>query len=241
MPELQIGCSGFSYQHWKGLFYPEDLSQRKWLEYYSNVFRSVELNVTFYRLPRPATFDAWHQQVPPDFVFSLKGSRFISHVKKLCDPAEPLKVFFESALRLKEKLAVVLWQLPPSFKMNHDRFAAFLSQLRSYPVRHAFEFRHESWIAPHIIDLCTMHGIGLCMADWPTFIDDLPMTADFVYMRRHGHGGSYATRYSMAELQKDAARIRNYLNSGKSVFIYFNNDAHGYAPENAQQLRELLQ
>jgi len=162
-------------------------------------------------------------------------------VKKLSAPAEPLKFFFERASRLQEKLAVVLWQLPPSFKMNHDRFAAFLSLLKRYPARHAFEFRHESWITPDIIDLCRTHSVGLCMADWPAFIDDLPMTADFVYMRRHGQNGSYATRYSMAELQKDAARIRTYLNSGKSVFIYFNNDAHGYAPENAQQLRELLQ
>jgi uncharacterized protein YecE (DUF72 family) len=241
MPELRIGCSGFSYQHWKGVFYPDDLAQRKWLEYYSSVFQTVELNVTFYRLPRSTTFDTWHQQVPSDFVFSLKGSRFITHVKKLSAPGESLKLYFERALRLKEKLAVVLWQFPPSFKMNHDRLAAFLSLLRHYPARHTFEFRHESWIAPNIVDLCRMHNAGLCMADWPAFIDDLPITADFVYMRRHGHGGSYATRYSMAELRKDAARIRTYLKSDKSVFIYFNNDARGYAPENAQQLQELLQ
>jgi uncharacterized protein YecE (DUF72 family) len=240
MPELRIGCSGFSYQHWKGVFYPDNLSQRKWLGFYSSVFRTVELNVTFYRLPLARTFDAWRQQVPADFIFSIKGSRFITHVKNLSAPEESVKIYFERASRLQEKLAVVLWQFPPSFKVNYERLAAFLSLLKHYPARHTFEFRHESWIAPNIIDLCRTHNVSLCMADWPAFIDDLPITADHVYLRRHGRGGSYATRYTVPELQMDAVRIQKYLQDGKTVFIYFNNDAHGYAPENARQLGELL-
>ena len=240
MPELRIGCSGFSYHQWKGVFYPDDLPKRRWLEFYSRIFPTVELNVTFYRLPLAKTFDTWRKQVPADFAFAIKGSRFITHVKKLSAPEEPVKIYFERALRLQEKLAVVLWQFPPSFRVNYGRLAVFLSLLKRYSARHTLEFRHESWIIPNIIDLCTEHNVSVCMADWPTFIDDLPVTADLVYLRRHGRGGSYATRYTFAELQKDAARIKKYLKNGKRVFIYFNNDAHGYAPENAQQLIEML-
>jgi uncharacterized protein YecE (DUF72 family) len=236
MPELRIGCSGFSYQHWRGIFYPENLAERKWLEYYSSIFSTVELNVTFYRLPRPSVFDRWYAGTPPDFGYSIKGSRFITHVKKLLSPEGPLRLFLDSALRLQEKLKVVLWQFPPTFKANRERLAAFVRLLNKFPVRNAFEFRHESWIVPDIMDLCRDHNVSLCMADWPGFIDDLPVTADFIYIRRHGKGGSYATRYSKAELRKDAARIRRYLKDRKDVFIYFNNDASGFAPLNAREL-----
>ncbi len=240
MPELRIGCSGFSYQHWRGIFYPENLAERRWLEYYSSLFSTVELNVTFYRLPLPATFDTWYKETPPDFGYSVKGSRFITHVKKLLGTEGPLKLFFDSALRLQEKLKVILWQFPPAFKENKERLAAFVIQLKKFPVRNALEFRHESWIDADVMDLCRDHNVSVCMADWPGFIDDLPLTADFVYIRRHGEGGSYATHYSTAELKKDAARIRQYLKDRKDVFIYFNNDALGYAPRNAQELIEIL-
>ena len=240
MPELRIGCSGFSYQHWRGMFYPEDVGERRWLAYYSSIFSTVELNVTFYRLPRPATFDTWYKGTPPDFGYSVKGSRFITHVKKLLDPEDPLKLFFDSALRLRDKLKAVLWQFPPSYKANRERLAAFVRLLEKIPIRNAFEFRHESWIVPDIMDLCRDHNVGVCTADWPAFIDDIPVTADFVYIRRHGEGGSYATRYSKADLKKDVARIRKYLKDRKDVFIYFNNDACGYAPQNARELIEML-
>ena len=240
MPELRIGCSGFSYQHWRGMFYPENLGERRWLAYYSSIFSTVELNVTFYRLPRPATFDTWYQGTPPDFGYSVKGSRFITHVKKLLNPKDPLKLFFDNALRLQEKLKVVLWQFPPSYKANRERLAAFVRLLKKIPIRNAFEFRHESWIVPDIMDLCRDHNISVCTADWPTFIDDLPVTADFVYIRRHGEGGSYATCYTKTDLKKDAARIKKYLKDRKDVFIYFNNDASGYAPQNARELIEML-
>jgi uncharacterized protein YecE (DUF72 family) len=240
MPELRIGCSGFSYQHWRGIFYPENLAERRWLGYYSSIFSTVELNVTFYRLPRPAAFDTWYKETPPDFGYSVKGSRFITHVKKLLSTEDPLKLFFDNALRLQEKLKVILWQFPPAFKGNKERLAAFVRLLKKFPVRNALEFRHESWIDPDVMDLCRDHNVSVCMADWPGFIDDLPLTADFVYIRRHGEGGSYATRYSKAELKKDAARIRRYLKDRKDVFIYFNNDAFGYAPGNARELIEML-
>ncbi len=240
MPELVIGCSGFSYKHWKDVFYPKDLPQKRWLEYYSSLFSSVELNVTFYRLPSQSSFRAWHEETPSRFIFAVKGSRFITHVKRLLNPAEPLARFFEGASYLKEKLGPVLWQFPPAFGMDRERFSSFLDLLAKYPVRHAFEFRHESWIVPDIIDLCRQRNMALCMADYPPFLDVLPVTADFVYLRRHGRGGTYSGRYSKAQIAHDAGRIRKYRQEGKDVFIYFNNDEHGYAPANARELAAML-
>lgn len=240
MPDLRIGCSGFAYQDWRGRFYPEDLPERKWFEHYCTAFSTVELNVTFYRLPQPAAFDTWHAKSPPGFLFSVKGSRYITHVRRLLNPAEPVKLFIQRALRLKEKLGVVLWQFSPSYKIDLRRLANFLKRLRAYPVRNALEFRHESWITEDVIGLCRERNAALCMADWPAFLDDLPAAADFVYIRRHGEGGSYATKYSSAQLKKDAERIRTYLKQGKDVFLYFNNDAYGYAPENAREIAAML-
>ena len=240
MPELLIGCSGFNYRDWKGNFYPEGLPQKKWLAYYCTVFKTVELNVTFYRLPPVKNFETWYAETPPDFAFSLKGSRFITHIKRLSDPEKPLELFFERALHLKEKLKVVLWQFSPGFKIDLDRLKTFLKLLGDYPVRNTLEFRNESWMTKKTIDLCKDSKVGLCMADWPEFLDDVPVTSDFVYIRRHGEGGSYATRYSTTALRKDVRRLKNFVKNGKDVFIYFNNDFHGYAPMNARELKEML-
>ncbi len=240
MPEIRIGCSGFNYSGWKGNFYPDDLPQKKWLQHYAGVFSTVELNVTFYRLPLPSTFDKWYKETPVDFVFSLKGSRFITHIKRLIDPEEPLDLFFTNALNLKEKLKVVLWQFPPSFKINRSRLTDFLKLLKRYPVKNTLEFRNESWMAKDIVRICSQYDVSLCMADWPKFIDDIPVTSDFVYIRRHGEEGRYDTSYSRTALKKDAKRLKGYLKTGKDVFIYFNNDASGFAPANALELINLL-
>ena len=240
MPELRIGCSDFNYGGWRENFYPPALPQKKWLEYYCSVFNSVELNVTFYRLPLASTFKKWRDETPYDFVFSLKGSRFITHIKRLLEPEEPLKLFFKRAMNLRSKLKVVLWQFPPSFKVNTARLKTFLRLLRKYPVRHTLEFRNKSWFSEDVIGLCRENNISLCMADWPEFIDTLPVTSDFVYIRRHGAGGSYATCYSKAELRKDARRIKGYLKDKRDVYIYFNNDAFGFAPKNARELMEMF-
>ncbi len=240
MPELRIGCSGFNYPHWEGDFYPFDLPQKEWFGYYCKVFNTVELNVTFYRLPLSKTFEKWHKETPPNFAFSLKGSRFITHIKRLLEPAEPLNLFFGRASNLREKLKVVLWQFSPGFKIDINRLKNFLRLLKKYPVKNTLEFRHESWITEEVFDLCKEHNVSLCMADWPQFIDNLCVTSDFVYIRRHGDGGNYATYYSKAALKKDAKRIKDFLKDGKDVFIYFNNDYNGYAPRNALELIELL-
>jgi uncharacterized protein YecE (DUF72 family) len=240
MPEVRIGCSGFLYSHWRENFYPRGVPQRKWLEYYAERFSTVELNVTFYRLPDKAAFRKWRGETPEGFSFSLKGSRFITHIKRLKSPAEPVKLFMERAAVLKDKLAVILWQFPANFKKDAQRLEEFLEALRPYGMRNTFEFRNETWMDKEITSLLKREGQGLCMADWPPFVNDLPVTAGFVYMRRHGHGGSYDTCYSTKELKGNALRIKKYLMRRKDVFVYFNNDAFGYAPRNALELKEML-
>ncbi|MEW6569582.1 MAG: DUF72 domain-containing protein [Nitrospirota bacterium] len=236
MADLKIGCSGFLYDHWRGKFYPENLPKNRWLEYYIKHFATVELNVTFYRLPEKETFMKWYSSTPEDFLFSLKGSRFITHVKRLKDCEEPLEAFFSRASVLKEKLGVILWQLPPNFGFDLERINKFLEALKPYLIRSTFEFRNRSWINKKVIGLFEKEKIALCMADYPDFLNRLPVTTDFLYVRRHGMEGSYATSYSTESLKEDAKFIKMHLRKKKDVFVYFNNDALGYAPKNAEEL-----
>ena len=240
MAELNIGCSGFSYHHWRGQFYPEDLPQREWFSHYCSIFSTVELNVTFYRLPKAESFTRWYEESGPDFSFVLKGSRYITHLKRLLDIEEPLDRFFAPAQRLKEKLRVVLWQFPPDFKCAPDRLESFLALLENYGVRSTLEFRDQSWLCDEVVALCKARNASLCMADRPNFIDAPPLTADFVYLRRHGAEGNYIGEYSGAQLEHDAGRIKTYLSKKRDVFIYFNNDAGGAAPRNALELAAIL-
>lgn len=234
-----VGCSGFHYEHWKGPFYPEDLDERFFLDYYSKNFSTVELNVTFYRLPEREAFVKWYCETPKDFIFSLKGSRFITHVKKLKSFEEPLDVFFSRVKLLKEKLGPILWQLPPNLSYNREKLKAFLEGLRKYNGRNVFEFRNETWIKKEVFEMLRKEGCAICLADWPEFLQGLPATADFVYIRRHGHG-TYRDCYTMDELKADSKLIKNFLKEKKDVYIYFNNDANGYAPRNALELMGLL-
>lgn len=240
MPVLHLGCSGFSYAHWLGSFYPAGLPQRRWLAHYASLFASVELNVTFYRLVKPEVYSHWREATPPGFAFAVKGSRFLTHVRRLTEPEEPLERFFSGVLHLGEKLSAILWQLPPGMVCEPKRLARFCACLKGYPVRNALEVRHESWLNDEVLELCRCSNIALCMADWPPFVAAPPLTADFVYIRRHGHGGDYASGYTTDELAADARRIRSFLAAGRDVHIYFNNDAHGHAPRNALELAALL-
>jgi uncharacterized protein YecE (DUF72 family) len=240
MADMRIGCSGFLYDQWKGTFYPEDLSKNLWLNFYSKHFSTVELNVTFYRLPERETFSKWYLSTPEDFVFSLKASRFITHVKKLKDCEEPVEAFFSRASVLKEKLGVILWQLPPAFNLDMERFKYFLETLRPYGMRNTFEFRNKTWITKKVFTLLEKENSALCLADYPDFLDELPATADFIYIRRHGAGGNYASSYSTESLKEDAKFIKAQLKKKRDVFIYFNNDAFGYAPKNALELIALI-
>ncbi|MBL7049024.1 MAG: DUF72 domain-containing protein [Nitrospira sp.] len=240
MLKYRIGCSGFLYELWKGPFYPEDLPHKKWLTFYMQQFKSVELNVTFYRLLKKEAFERWYKETPPDFTFCVKGSRFITHVKKLKDVELPVATFFNTTAPLMEKLDVVLWQLPPNLKLNLKNLEDFVEILKPYPVRHVFEFRHKSWLVKKVYNLLESANMGVCMSDWPDFIDDLPTTSDFVYIRRHGEDGGYATNYTTDQIKKDAQRIKEYLKEGKDVYFYFNNDAFGYAPKNAEELMNAM-
>jgi len=238
--DLRVGCSGFLYEHWRGNFYPEDLPKNHWLEYYCQRFSTVELNVTFYRLPDRETFAKWHSATPKNFIFSLKGSRFITHVKKLKDCAEPLDAFFSRASVLKEKLGVVLWQLSPTFNMDIERLHAFLEELRPFGTRHAFEFRNKTWINKKVFTLLEHENAAVCMADYPDFLAEVPSTADFVYIRRHGKEGSHTTSYSAEFLKADSKFIKAHLKQKNDAYIYFNNDAQGHAPKNAEELTRLI-
>lgn len=237
-----IGTSGYTYPHWRDRFYPPDISQSKWLEYYTRFFCTVELNVTFYRLPKKEAFLGWYRRTPEDFTFAVKGSRFITHIKRLNIAGDSLKLLFSRITHLREKLGVVLWQLPPKFKADKKRFANFLKELRSYRrFRHAFEFRDETWQDKEIFRLIEEEGACLCKADWPAFSEALPQIGNFVYIRRHGAQGElYGGCYSKRQIQRDAEAIETYIMEGKDVFIYFNNDAQAWAIKNALSLKEIL-
>ncbi len=241
MPKYRIGCSGFLYDSWRGNFYPQSLPHKKWLPFYVEKFNTVELNVTFYRLLKKETFARWYKETPDDFTFVLKGSRFISHIKKLKDVELPLSSFFNVTTPLKEKFGVVLWKLPPNLKVNMKSLEDFIEVLKQYPVRHVFEFRHKSWLTKKVYKILSAANVAVCMADWPEHIDNLPVTADFVYLRRQGEGGSYATNYTTEQLRNDANRIKEYLKNDKDVYVFFNNDAYGYAPKNAITLSAMLE
>ncbi len=240
MAELRIGCSGFMYEHWRGTFYPEGLSKNYWLDYYSKHLTTVELNVTFYHLPEREAFAKWYFSTPEKFIFSLKGSRFITHVKKLKDCAEPVEAFFSRASLLKEKIGAILWQLPPNFNFDLERLKEFFEILKPYQMRNVFEFRNKTWINKKVASVLDKENAAFCMADHPDFLKKLPLSANFIYIRRHGMNGSYSGSYSLELLKEDAKFIKTQFKNKKDVFIYFNNDAFGYAPKNALELTNLI-
>ena len=233
---LRIGTSGWSYPHWQGPFYSLDLPPNKWLEYYCQHFDTVELNNTFYHLPRPATFANWHKRTPENFLFSVKGSRFISHILKLNSAREPLQNLLENARELKEKLGPVLFQLPPNFSGDCERLEKFLKILPKEQ-RFAFEFRHPSWFGAEVYRLLKKNGSALVISDTPQYPLIFEITADFVYVRLHGHQQLYASKYSAGELEDWATRIKSWLKSGLDVFVYFDNDANAHAVQNAKELK----
>lgn len=238
MPRLFIGTSGWNYPHWQVVFYPKELKQSTWLEYYTKFFNAVELNVTFYRTIQKKTFQNWHKRTPQNFYFIAKGSRFITHIKMLKDCKESLDLFFGNCLWLKDKLACVLWQLKPSHKKDLKRLAYFLKCLKKFKVRQAFEFRHTTWFAQEVYDLLKANNSCFCIADserWPCAKE---ITADFIYLRFHGRDGLYSGNYSDKEL-KNWARFAE--STKRDVFTFFNNDAYGYALKNALKFRELLE
>ncbi len=209
------------------------------LAYYDARFDTVELNNTFYRLPTGSALENWRDSTPPQFLFAAKGSRFLTHMKKLNDPEAGIARYFDAVDVLREKLGPILFQLPPHWQVDRERFAHFLHALPSYH-RYAFEFRNPTWDVPEIYDLLAGHRAGYCIFDLAGFQSPIQVTADLVYVRLHGPGGKYQGSYSDEALAAWAARIRDWHSEERSVFIYFDNDDSGYAAYNALTLKALL-
>jgi uncharacterized protein YecE (DUF72 family) len=237
-PLARIGCSGWQYKHWRGDFYPDKLPQHRWLEYYSARFNTVEINNTFYRLPEAPAFSRWAGQAPPGFVYAVKASRFLTHMKKLKDPQEPLNRLLERADHLDAALGPVLFQLPPRWPLNIERLSVFLEAL---PPRHryAIEFREPTWYADDVLALLERHHVALCLHDMPGSASQRIITGRFVYVRFHGvekYSGSYSDR----TLDEWADWLSGRLTAGIPVYAYFNNDIGGHAPRDAVRLRTRL-
>jgi len=227
------------YRHWREVFYPYKLPQSKWLEFYTRHFSTVELNNSFYRLPTEKAFSSWRETSPAGFVYAVKVSRFITHIKRLKDVDEPVDTFLSKAQLLEEKLGPLLYQLPPNMHRDDERLDAFLSLLPS-GLRHVVEFRHDSWLDDAVFAILRKHNVGLCVFDMPDLSCPLRATADFAYVRFHGATGLYYSRYSDDELEDWARRISGLASDLDAVYVYFNNDAEGYAIENARALAQKL-
>jgi uncharacterized protein YecE (DUF72 family) len=236
---IRIGTSGWHYKHWRGVFYPEKLAASKWLGYYARHFDTVELNSTFYRLPLETGLDTWRESTPRGFRFAAKGSRFLTHMKKLKDPAPGVARFFERADRLERKLGPIVFQLPPFWEADPDRLEAFLKAL---PPRHkyAFEFRNPTWHTPEVCRILRRHNAAFCIFEIAGFRTGMELTADWTYVRLHGPGGAYQGSYTNKALQEWAARIRAWQRDLRAVYIYFDNDQAGFAIRNALGLKELI-
>lgn len=237
---LRVGCSGWQYRHWRGDFYPSDLPQARWFDHYATVFDTVEVNNSFYRLPERATFEAWKKRSPPDFLFAVKASRYLTHMKKLKDPQEPIERFFERAGGLGRKLGPVLYQLPPRWPVNVERFAEFL---RLLPKRrlHAVEFREPSWYGEETERLLARAGVALCAHDMRGSENSTRFVGPFVYVRFHGSGTKYGGRYPDEAIHEWAHRLAAELDRGRDVYAYFNNDWGGHAPRDAVKLRDAIE
>jgi len=241
---LFLGTSGWVYPHWRRVFYPATLPQREWLTFYARHFRTVELNNSFYRLPSKAAFRAWRAQVDDGFCFAVKASRFLTHLKRLKTPAPPLDRLLRRLRPLGPTLGPVLFQLPQQFHANVPRLARFLHALGRQRLvdglRATLEVRHASWLGPETFDLLRKANVALCFHDAQSQPVTEPLTADFVYVRRHGTAARYRGSYTDPMLRADATRIRGWLADGLDVYVYFNNDGGGAAVRNALRLREML-
>jgi uncharacterized protein YecE (DUF72 family) len=247
-PEFRIGCSGWNYKHWRGNFYSPELPVREWFAHYSRTFDTVEINNTFYRLPESTTFEAWREKAPANFLYSIKASRFITHLKRLHDPEEPVTRLFERACHLQAHLGPVLYQLPASFHCDLTRLDDFLAvlprtlgEINGTPadrvIRHVFEFRHPSWYVAETQAVLHAHGAVMCLHDKAGSAIFEPIDTPMVYVRFHGPGGRYFGRYDLRRIESWAAQLTEQWRAGHDVFAYFNNDPEGMAVLNAEELR----
>ncbi|RUR76542.1 DUF72 domain-containing protein [Chlorogloeopsis fritschii PCC 9212] len=239
MGKLQIGTSGWVYKHWMNIFYPAHCKNEQQLSFYAQHFSTVEINFSFYKLPERSIFESWRAQTPEKFIFAVKGSRYLTHMKKLKDPTEPLSRLMERASGLQEKLGPILFQFPHTWHINIERLQPFLELLQTYPQqRFTFEFRHSSWLIPEVYKLLERAGVALCLPVSSTVPLDVYLTTPWTYIRMHQ--GQSSIGYSDEELTTWAERIRSFLAQGFDVYVYFNNDPDGYAIRDAQQLQKTL-
>jgi uncharacterized protein YecE (DUF72 family) len=234
-----IGTSGWVYPHWRGVFYPSDLQQSQWYKHYAKHFNTVEINYSFYRLPTEEAFNRWRKQAPAEFIYAVKANRYLTHLKRLKEVAEPLTRFLTRVERLEEKLGPILWQLPPHWRADPERIRAFANHLPK-DMTHVFEFRDRRWFIPQIREILEQFELTFCIFDMP----DLPcppwITSRNVYLRFHGKEMVYGGLYGRESLKPWADRIRHWLGDNRKVYAYFNNDAFGYALEDALALQDLL-
>ncbi len=234
---IHIGTSGWSYWHWEE-FYQGTLFQDR-LPYFAQYFSTVEVNATFYRLPKETTIKNWYKNTPKKFIFAVKVNKYITHIKKLDDIKEPMELFLQRMAPLKQKLGPILLQLPPSLKINYDLLAECIADLpKDYA--YVFEFRNATWLTDEILDLLKNHNIAFCINDFNGILSPLEVTAKFVYIRLHGSISAYRGSYSEQQLIEWASRILEWNSQKLPVFIFFNNDEKGYALYDAGRLQKLL-
>ncbi|MDB5078651.1 MAG: hypothetical protein JWP00_575 [Chloroflexi bacterium] len=236
---VKIGCSGYSYKHWREVFYPARLAANRWLEYYTHFFPTVELNTTFYNMPGQKTFEAWVRNTPEGFIYSVKAYRLITHMKKLNEPQEPLAKFYERVAALGPKLGPLLYQLPPNWHYNHDRLVEFLKLLPP-DKQHTIEIRDPSWLNDRFFSALSDYQVAYCISSLPHYKTPVVRTAPFSYFRFHGSGKMYEYDYSLEELQFWRDEILRLHGDGHPVYVYFDNDPYGWAVKNARQLIGLV-
>jgi uncharacterized protein YecE (DUF72 family) len=237
--EIRIGCSGWNYAHWRAIFYPNGLPAARWLEHYAETFDTVELNASFYRLPTRKAAEGWARRTPPGFLFAVKASRYLTHVKRLRTVREGVQLLYDRIEPLveAEKLGPILWQLPESFHRDDERLAEALQALPAG--RHCFEFRHESWFVPEVEKLLRAHDAALVVGDHPKRrFQTLARTTDWMFVRFH-QGRGRDGNYTRSQLEEWAKRVRRWAQDG-DVYAYFNDDWNGHALEEARRLRELV-
>jgi uncharacterized protein YecE (DUF72 family) len=236
---IHIGTSGWSYKHWLGSFYDRGEKPKNYLVAYSQHFRTAEVNNTFYRLPSKQAVREWRETVQKDFIFAVKASRFMTHMKKLKDPEEPIERMLDVVGELEENLGPILVQLPPRWKKNPERLEHFLEVFpKGYKL--AFEFRDPSWFDQDIYDLLSAHKAALCIYDLEDNISPKELTAPWTYVRFHKPPGEYNWHYDHEALSKWADDFVSWSEAGHTVYCYFNNDLEGAAPENARQMLDLI-
>lgn len=237
---IHIGTSGWHYKHWVGRFYPPKTPASKMFAFYQQFFDTVELNNSFYRLPTQETLRAWRDAAPDGFSFAVKGSRFLTHNKKLKEPEQALQNLLPRAELLNEKLGPILFQLPPKWRVNVERLEEFLEALPKY-LRYAFEFREPSWNTEQVYETLRRHNAAYCIYELAGFHSPMEVTADWAYIRLHGPEGKYQGCYTEDTLKEWAKRIKMWSRELRAIYVYFDNDDSGYAARNALELKELVQ